>query len=147
MGKLRQESLGNLSKGTELGKHGARLWILQPGSGACILNRFSDLSRRQTAVTFVDWRLCAQASWSLPVRWEITPRYVPICFPWYFLHFLPIRQLGLLSLLLRGRENQQSVDNRGVIFLAFESQIPGFRHKPKIWKIKWKTGKFLLQIS
>lgn len=56
------------------------------------------------------------------------------CFP-------PIWQLGRPSLVLQGRKNQHNIDNRGVIFLAFESKISGSRHKPKIWKIRWKAGK------
>lgn len=55
--------------------------------------------------------------------------------------FLPIRQLGRPSLLLQGRKNQQNIDNRGVIFLAVESQVPGSKHKPEIWEIRWKAGK------
>lgn len=54
---------------------------------------------------------------------------------------LPMRQLDCLSLVLQGRTTQQNTDNRGAVFLAFESQIPGSRHKPKIWKIRWKAGK------
>lgn len=55
--------------------------------------------------------------------------------------FLPIRQLGRPSLVLQGRKIQQNIDNRGVIFLAFESHVPGSRHKPEIWKIRRKAEK------
>lgn len=62
-------------------------------------------------------------------------------FPWHSLCFLPTGQLGHLSSLLQGRENQQHRDNVRVIFLAFESQIPGFQHKPdwEIYMDGWET--------
>lgn len=88
---------------------------------------------------------------ALSLCWGITKRRVLTYFSWHSLRFLPTGQLGHLSSLLQGRENQQHRDNVRVIFLAFESQIPGFQHKPdwEIYMDGWETlnlGLIRLQI-
>lgn len=100
--------------------------------------RSSKVPGIKTAVTFVDAR---PASRCPVIVVGITGRRVLTCFLWHCLCFLPTGQLGRLSSLLQGRENQQRGDNIRVIFLAFESQIPGFQHKPdwEIYMDGWET--------